>query len=225
MRVSSAPPSSGASPPISTRTARPGPAWSRTCSPSSAIWRAAFARHAAHEEDSMNWLTNFVPPKLRQLVARDTPENLWQQCPSCSQMIYRRELEKARRVCPHCGHHMRLGAKARLALLFDDGAYTLETLASVPVDPLRFRDQKRYTDRLKDAQSKTSLQDAVLVAHGTIGGMPAVTAAFEFDFMGGSMGVAVGERSEEHTSELQSLMRISYAVFCLKKKKTHGITK
>src|SRR3546814_15829991 len=100
----------------------------------------------------MNWLTNFVPPKLRQLVARDTPENLWQQCPSCSQMIYRRELEKARRVCPHCGHHMRLCAKARLAPLFDDGAYTLETLASVPVDHLRFRDQHRSPDPPQEPQ-------------------------------------------------------------------------
>ncbi|MFN4088807.1 MAG: acetyl-CoA carboxylase, carboxyltransferase subunit beta [Alphaproteobacteria bacterium] len=141
----------------------------------------------------MNWLTNFVPPKLRQLVARETPENLWQQCPNCSQMLFHRDLEKAQRVCPHCGHHMRLGVKERLALVFDDGAYTLTDLPPVPVDPLRFRDQKRYTDRMKEAQGKTGLQDAALVAQGTIGGMPAVAAAFAFEFMGGSMGVAVGE--------------------------------
>ena len=141
----------------------------------------------------MNWLTNFVPPKLRQLVVRDTPENLWLQCPNCSQMLFHRDLEKAHKVCTHCGHHMRLGAKERLALMFDDGAYTLADLPPVQSDPLRFRDQKRYVDRMKDAQSKTGLQDAVLVAEGTIGGMPAVAAAFAFEFMGGSMGIAVGD--------------------------------
>jgi len=141
----------------------------------------------------MNWLTNFVPPKLRQLVVRDTPENLWLQCPNCSQMLFHRDLEKAHKVCTHCGHHMRLGAKERLALMFDDGAYTLADLPAVQSDPLRFRDQKRYVDRMKDAQSKTGLQDAVLVAEGTIGGMPAVAAAFAFEFMGGSMGIAVGD--------------------------------
>jgi acetyl-CoA carboxylase carboxyl transferase subunit beta len=141
----------------------------------------------------MSWLTDYVRPKLRQLVRRETPDNLWHQCPNCSQMIFHRELEKGLRVCPHCGHHMRLDAKQRLAMLFDGGAYTTIELPSVPLDPLRFRDSKRYTDRLKEAQAKTGAQDAVLVAHGELGGMPAVIAAFDFNFLGGSMGAAVGE--------------------------------
>ena len=141
----------------------------------------------------MNWLTDYVRPKLRQLVRRETPDNLWHQCPNCSQMIFHRELEKELRVCPHCDHHMRLDAKQRLAMLFDDGAYALVESPSVPLDPLRFRDSKRYTDRLKEAQAKTSAQDAVLVAHGQLGGIPAVIAAFDFNFLGGSMGLAVGE--------------------------------
>ena len=141
----------------------------------------------------MNWLTDFVRPKLRQLVRRDTPDNLWHQCPSCAQMIFHRELEKALRVCPHCGHHMRLDAKQRLAMLFDDGQYALAEVPGVAIDPLRFRDSKRYTDRLKEAQSKTGYSDAVLVAHGRLGGLPAVAAVFDFNFLGGSMGLAVGE--------------------------------
>ena len=141
----------------------------------------------------MNWLTEFVRPKLRQLVRRETPDNLWHQCPSCSQMIFHRELEKSMRVCPHCDHHMRLDAKQRLALLFDDGRYALVESPAVPLDPLRFRDSKRYTDRLKEAQGKSGAQDAVLIGHGQLGGAPAVVAAFDFNFMGGSMGLAVGE--------------------------------
>jgi len=141
----------------------------------------------------MSWLTNFVRPKLQQLVRRETPDNLWHQCPSCSQMIFHRELEKQLHVCPHCGHHMRLDAKRRLGMLFDEGRYDLAELPPVPVDPLKFRDTKRYTDRLKEAQSKSGYQDAVLVASGTIGGHRTVIAVFDFSFLGGSMGVAVGE--------------------------------
>ena len=141
----------------------------------------------------MNWLKDFVRPRLRQLVRRETPEKLWLQCPNCSQMIFHRELDKALRVCPHCDHHMRLDAKGRLGMLFDGGAYTLVEAPAVPLDPLRFRDSKRYTERLKEAQGKTGAQDAVLVAHGELGGMPAAIAAFNFEVMGGSMGLAVGE--------------------------------
>ncbi len=141
----------------------------------------------------MSWLTNYVRPKLRQLVRRDTPENLWRQCPNCAQMIFHRELENSQRVCPHCGHHMRLDASQRIANLFDEGSWQSIEAPAVPPDPLRFRDQKRYTDRLKEAQSSTGQPDAVMVAQGTIGGSPAVAAVFNFAFMGGSMGLAVGE--------------------------------
>lgn len=142
----------------------------------------------------MNWLTNFVRPKIQQLVrARDVPDNLWQTCPACQQMIFHRELEKNLQVCTHCGHHMRLPIKKRLDMLFDDGAYKRIELPKVLEDPLRFRDLKKYSDRIKEARTKSGEHDAIQVAHGTLGGRPAVVAAFDFSFMGGSMGMAVGE--------------------------------
>ncbi len=142
----------------------------------------------------MNWLTNFVRPKIRALVSRaETAENLWTKCPGCGQMLVGRDLEAALFVCASCGHHLRVTAKQRLAMLFDDGKYQRIELPKTPADPLRFRDKKRYGDRLKEAQAKTGESDAIVVAHGTLGGYPAVVAAFEFGFMGGSMGVAVGE--------------------------------
>ncbi|MEZ5667600.1 MAG: acetyl-CoA carboxylase, carboxyltransferase subunit beta [Alphaproteobacteria bacterium] len=142
----------------------------------------------------MSWLTDFVRPKIQALVGRpDQPDNLWHKCPACEQMIFHRELQEADHVCPHCSHHMRLGVKRRLELLFDDGEYQRIELPKVETDPLRFRDQKRYSDRLRENQSKTGEQDAVIVAHGRIAGNRVVVAALSFDFMGGSMGVAVGE--------------------------------
>ncbi len=142
----------------------------------------------------MNWLTNYVRPKLQALVRpKEVPDNLWRKCPSCGHMIFHRDLEKALNVCAHCGHHMRMGVKKRLEMLFDDGKYTRIELPRIPDDPLKFKDQKRYTDRLKDTRAKTGEQDAIVVAHGRMGGMNVVVAAFNFDFQGGSMGVAVGE--------------------------------
>ncbi len=142
----------------------------------------------------MNWLTNFVRPKLRGLVGpKEIPENLWHACPSCNQMIFHRDLEKNLRVCQHCGHHMRLEVKQRLEMMFDEGAWqTIELPKALP-DPLKFRDRKRYSERLKESQAKTGRDDALLVAHGTMGGIKVVIAAFDFAFMGGSMGAAVGE--------------------------------
>jgi acetyl-CoA carboxylase carboxyl transferase subunit beta len=142
----------------------------------------------------MNWLTEYVRPKIRTLLARrEVPEDLWHKCPSCEQMIFHRELERNLHVCPHCGHHMRLPALKRIAATFDEGTGTRIELPAVPADPLRFRDRRRYSDRLKEAQTATGLADACVVAHGTIGGHRAVVAAFEFNFMAGSMGTAVGE--------------------------------
>jgi acetyl-CoA carboxylase carboxyl transferase subunit beta len=142
----------------------------------------------------MSWLTNFVRPKIRALVRKtDVPENLWDKCPGCGQMIFHRDLEANLRVCPQCSHHMRIEVKKRLELLFDGGAYERAELPRVEFDPLKFRDRKRYSDRLKEAQSKTEEQDAIIVAHGLVGGIKMVVAAFNFDFMGGSMGAAVGE--------------------------------
>ncbi|HEY6433195.1 MAG TPA: acetyl-CoA carboxylase, carboxyltransferase subunit beta [Acetobacteraceae bacterium] len=142
----------------------------------------------------MSWLTEFVRPKIRNLFARrDVPDNLWQQCPACQQMIFARELAANLKVCPHCGHHMRASAVERLGWTFDANGFTRIELPKVPTDPLRFRDSKRYADRLKEAREKVHLDDALAVAHGTIEGQNAVVAAMEFNFIGGSMGAGVGE--------------------------------
>ena len=140
----------------------------------------------------MNWISDWALPKIQGLFKRESPENLWHNCPACQQMIFHRDLEKALRVCSHCGHHMRLGAVQRLEATLDPGFSRIE-LPKAPADPLRFRDQRRYADRLRESQTKTSMDDAVAVAHGTINGHRAVVAAFEFAFMGGSMGAGVGE--------------------------------
>ena len=142
----------------------------------------------------MNWLTNFVRPRIRALVQKtDVPDKLWQKCPKCGQMIFHRELESNLAVCPHCDHHMRLSAEKRIAMLLDGGQYHKIELPKTVLDPLKFRDRKRYGDRLKEAQTRTGLNDAIIVAHGRMGGLPVVIAAFEFDFQGGSMGIAAGE--------------------------------
>jgi len=142
----------------------------------------------------MNWLTNYVKPKLRDLVRpKEIPDNLWHKCGKCGQMIFHRDLDKNHHVCQHCGHHMRLSVKARLDMMFDNGEYTRAELPAVKQDPLRFTDRRKYKDRVKEAQSKTREDDALVVAHGKMGGQNVVIAAFNFAYMGGSMGTAVGE--------------------------------
>lgn len=140
----------------------------------------------------MNWLTNFVRPKLRALVGKDVPDNLWDKCNKCEQMIFHRDLTENRFVCRNCGHHMRLSAPDRLNLLFDKSTYTRLVLPKAIHDPLKFKDVKKYGDRLKDARHKTGEDDAILAASGAIGGQKAVVVVFDFSFMGGSMGLAVG---------------------------------
>ena len=141
----------------------------------------------------MSWLERFARPKVSGLFRKpDIPHDLWEKCGECEQMIFHRELESNLRVCPRCDHHMRLGADKRLTLLFDADYRTIE-LPEVEDDPLRFRDRKRYADRLREARSETGHDDAIVVAHGRIGDAPAVVAAFDFGFLGGSMGTAVGE--------------------------------
>ncbi len=142
----------------------------------------------------MNWISNYVRPKIRALVKKpDVPDNLWEKCTSCGQMIFHRELEAAHRVCPHCNQHMRIGAKARLAMLFDGGLYDRAELPGNITDPLKFRDRKRYSERLRETVAKTGEKDAIIVGEGSMGGHATVIAAFNFAFMGGSMGIAVGE--------------------------------
>ena len=142
----------------------------------------------------MNWLTTYVRPKIRSLVGTrvDVPDNLWHQCPSCEQMLFHRDLSENLRVCGNCGHHMRLPARQRMDLLFGKGAYREIDVPGSAMDPLKFRDRKRYGDRLRDSRSATGRNDAIIVAHGDIGGRGLVAAVFDFEFMGGSMGVAVG---------------------------------
>ena len=142
----------------------------------------------------MNWISEWALPKIKTLFGnpREVPDNLWHKCPACEQMVFHRDLERALHVCTNCGHHWRIGARQRLDYTFDPGWQRIE-LPKAPADPLRFRDQRRYGDRLKEAQAKSGQEDAVLVAHGTIEGRRAVCAAFEFAFMGGSMGAGVGE--------------------------------
>lgn len=142
----------------------------------------------------MNWLTNFVRPKIKALMRKEeVPDNLWAKCPSCDHMLFHRDLSENMHVCHHCGHHMRISVSKRLEYLFDDGAYTKVPVPDVATDPLKFKDTKKYTDRLKEYRTKTGSQDVIDVAYGQIGGKSAVVAAFNFAFMGGSMGMAVGE--------------------------------
>lgn len=143
----------------------------------------------------MNWLTDFVKPRLKALIGRkaEIPDDLWHKCPACEKLIFHRDLEAHQHVCHHCDHHLRLNAKDRLRFLFDHGDYEVYAVPDVPHDPLQFRDLKRYTERLKQARQATGDQDAIIVGEGKILGSPVIAAAFNFDFMGGSMGMAVGE--------------------------------
>jgi len=142
----------------------------------------------------MSWLTNFVRPKIQALVNRaQIGDALWVKCSSCEQMIFHRDLAERQKVCPHCDFHMAIKPSERFSLLFDEGTYQTIELPAAPVDPLKFRDKRRYVDRLKEAQNKTGRDDAVIVVHGAIGGYQTVVCALDFNFMGGSMGVAVGD--------------------------------
>ncbi len=142
----------------------------------------------------MNWITNLTRPTIKKLaVKKDIPDYFWDKCAGCGEMLFHSEINKQNFVCPHCGYHFALPVKKRLEMLFDNGEYTLIQLPKVKEDPLHFADTKKYTDRLKDYRKKTKSEDAILVAHGTIGGFAAVVGVFDFGFMGGSMGTAVGE--------------------------------
>jgi acetyl-CoA carboxylase carboxyl transferase subunit beta len=142
----------------------------------------------------MNWLTNLVRPKIQALMRKnEVPDNLWDKCDACNHMLFHRDLVENSYVCHHCHHHMRLSIQERLELLFDNKTFIKSTLPKVLADPLKFKDTKRYTDRLKDYRQKTGREDAIIVASGKINAQPAIVAAFDFSFMGGSMGMAVGE--------------------------------
>jgi len=144
----------------------------------------------------MSWFQKILPPKIKRRVEarKSMPEGLWSKCPACNEVLYRADLESNLEVCPKCGHHHRIGARARLAMLLDaEGQHEIGAHVT-PLDPLKFKDSKKYPDRLKDAQSGTTETDALIVIGGSVKAVPVVAAAFEFKFMGGSMGSVVGER-------------------------------
>ncbi|MDR1693665.1 MAG: acetyl-CoA carboxylase, carboxyltransferase subunit beta [Lactobacillaceae bacterium] len=141
----------------------------------------------------MNWLRDFVRPKVKKITPKEYSDNLWEKCPACGQMLFSKDLKKSMYVCTNCDHHLRLYIDKRLNMLFDEGKYTEVSLPKVKDDPLKFKDTKKYTDRLKAYRKETGRDDAIVVAQGEIGGITSVVAALDFKFMGGSMGVAVGE--------------------------------
>ena len=141
----------------------------------------------------MNWISNYVRPRINSLFSRrEVPENLWTKCPECGTMLFHRELAENLNVCTNCDHHMGISPRDRFGLLFDGGIFTEVAVPEPVADPLHFRDQKRYPDRLKAAQRDTGEKEAMLVAEGEIGRTPIVAAAQDFSFMAGSMGMYVG---------------------------------
>ena len=144
----------------------------------------------------MSWLQKLLPPKIKRAegAKKSIPEGLWCKCPKCEATLYSSDLEKNLNVCPKCAHHHRLSARARLDLLLDpEGRFEIGAEV-LPVDPLKFKDSKRYPERLNAAADDTGEGDALVVMQGAVKTLPVVLAAFEFDFMGGSMGSVVGER-------------------------------
>jgi acetyl-CoA carboxylase carboxyl transferase subunit beta len=142
----------------------------------------------------LNWISNVVRPKIRSFLnRRDVPENLWIKCPDTGQLVFYKDVEANQFVIPGSNYHMRMAPAARLKSMFDGETWIDIGIAEVPADPLKFRDERRYTDRLKDARAKTGLNDAIKLGLGKLDGLPAVIAVQDFEFMGGSLGMAAGE--------------------------------
>jgi acetyl-CoA carboxylase carboxyl transferase subunit beta len=146
----------------------------------------------------MSWFKKLLPPRIKRdsgaLKKATVPEGLWVKCPSCDSVLYRADLEKNLNVCPKCSHHNRIGGRARLEMLLDDETQFEIGADVVPVDSLKFKDSRKYIDRIEEAQKMTGETDALIVLQGAVKTVPVVLAAFEFEFMGGSMGSVVGER-------------------------------
>ena len=155
----------------------------------------------------MSWFEKIMPSRIKtERRTRSVPEGLWMKCAACDAVLYRAELERNINVCPKCGHHMRIGARERLEQFLDPSSGVEFADTVEPEDPLKFRDSKKYRDRLLQAQKSTQEKDALIVMHGTLHGMPIVACAFEFEFMAGSMGSVVGERfvrAVEHCLEFK----------------------
>ncbi len=141
----------------------------------------------------MNWISNYVRPKINSIFSRrETPDNLWTKCPECGTMLFHRELSEALNTCPSCDHHMHITPRARFKTMYDGGLFVEIEVKDPPADPLHFKDQKKYPDRIRDARKKTGEHDAMLVVEGDMGRMKVVCAGQNFSFMGGSMGMHVG---------------------------------
>ncbi|WP_246735920.1 acetyl-CoA carboxylase, carboxyltransferase subunit beta [Agrobacterium sp. a22-2] len=142
----------------------------------------------------MNWITNYVRPRINSMLGRrEVPENLWIKCPETGEMVFHKDLEGNKWVIPTSGYHMKMPAKARLLDLFDGGRYEAFVQPKVAQDPLKFRDSKKYSDRLRDSRVKTEQEDTILAGLGTVKGLKLVAVVHEFNFMGGSLGIAAGE--------------------------------
>src|SRR6266566_2797008 len=141
----------------------------------------------------MNWISNVVRPKIRGMLRREVPENLWIKCPETGQLVFYKDVEANLFVIPGSNYHMRMTATARLKSMFDNETWFDIALPEVALDPLKFRDERRYIDRLKDARSKTGLNDAIKLGYGKLDGLGVVVGVQDFDFMGGSLGMAAGE--------------------------------
>ena len=156
----------------------------------------------------MNWITNYVRPRINSIFSRrETPDNLWTKCDECGTMLFHREVAENLNVCTNCGHHMQISPRARFTALFDGGIFTEVSVPKPPADPLHFRDQKKYPDRLKAAQKQTGEAEAMLVARGEIGRTPIIAACQDFSFMAGSMGMYVGNAIIAAAEEAVKLKR------------------
>lgn len=163
----------------------------------------------------MSWLSKLMPARIRTETnsKRAVPEGVWEKCPNCSAALYRPELERNLYVCPQCAHHLPISARTRLGYLFDEGTTSEIGAELLPHDPLRFRDSKKYKDRLLTAQKQTGEHDALIALSGQLKGRPLVASAFEFGFMAGSMGSVVGERFAR-AGECALEQRAPYVCFC-----------
>ncbi len=143
----------------------------------------------------MNWLSDITPPGIKKIFRKrdDGSDTLWTKCKSCEEMIFQKDLAGTQHVCPSCGHHMKIGPTERLDLLFDEGSWEKIDLPDVPADPLKFKDEKKYSDRLRDYRKRTGEKDALVIGSGTLNSIPMVCAVQNFAFMGGSMGMGLGE--------------------------------
>lgn len=161
----------------------------------------------------MNWINNVVRPKIQDMLSkREMPDNLWVKCPESGQMVFHKDLVSNQYVVPVSDYHMRMSSKERLKHFFDDGAYEKITIEEVAHDPLKFRDEKKYTDRIKDARTKTEMDDAVLAGVGKINNLEIVAACQDFNFLGGSLGMAAGEAIV--TSMLKAVeLEVPYVLF------------